>query len=55
MESPPSAFAPAPPDSSDDDSLILWMLSLSAAERLEVLQGFVDSASELQREQDAPV
>ncbi len=30
-----------------DDSLILWMLSLSPSERLEVAQGFVDSVLEL--------
>jgi hypothetical protein len=31
----------------EDDSLIRWMLSLSPAERLQVLQGFVESVSEL--------
>ena len=30
-----------------DLSLIRWMLSLSPEERLAVLQGFVDSATEL--------
>jgi len=36
-----------------DDSLVVWTLSLSPADRLAVLQGFVDSASELRREQPA--
>jgi hypothetical protein len=30
-----------------DPSLVRWMLSLSPAERLEVLQGFADSVWEL--------
>ena len=30
-----------------DRSLIRWMLSLTPAERLDVLQGFVDSVEEL--------
>ena len=28
---------------SDDDPLILWMLSLTPTQRLEVAQGFIDS------------
>jgi len=32
-----------PPGEGDDDSLILWMLSLSPTQRLGVAQGFVDS------------
>jgi hypothetical protein len=28
---------------SDDDALILWMLSLTPTQRLEAAQGFVDS------------
>jgi hypothetical protein len=32
-----------------DVSLIRWMLSLSEDERLDVLQGFVDSVTELGR------
>lgn len=39
----------------EDDSLIRWMRSLSPAERLQVLQGFVDSVSELRRDQSASV
>ena len=39
----------------EDDSLIGWMLSLTPAERLAVLQGFVDSASELRREQPTTI
>ncbi|MBL8200933.1 MAG: hypothetical protein JNK40_08180 [Chromatiales bacterium] len=38
-----------------DVALVGWMLSLTPAERLEVLQGFVDSVSELRRDQSAPV
>lgn len=39
----------AEPEDSVDVTLIRWMLSLSAEERLAVLQGFVDSAAELRR------
>ncbi len=46
-ESRPEHADVSPPDA--DYSLILWMLSLSPAERLEVLQRFVDSAAELGR------
>lgn len=48
-----AAAAPAapPPDASTDDgvdiTLIRWMLSLTPSERLDVLQGFVDSTFEL--------
>lgn len=38
-----------------DVALVRWMVSLTPAERLEVLQGFVDSVSELRRDQSAPV
>jgi hypothetical protein len=42
---------PAPlPEATEDEvdvSLIRWMLSLSEDERLDVLQGFVDSVAEL--------
>jgi len=31
----------------EDDGLILWMLSLTPAQRLEVAQGFVDSVQAL--------
>lgn len=41
----------APDDVYDNDvvdvTLIRWMLSLSPEERLEVLQGFVDSVAEM--------
>ena len=37
---------PRSPDEGDT-SLIRWMLTLSPEERLAVLQGFVDSATEL--------
>lgn len=38
------ANAPPPSESPEvDDSLILWMLSLTPTQRLEVAQGFVDS------------
>jgi hypothetical protein len=38
-----------------DGSLIRWMLGLSPAERLQVLQSFVDSVSEMRRDQSAAV
>lgn len=38
-----------PPAETDDDSLILWMLSLTSAQRLEVAQGFADSVAVLRR------
>jgi hypothetical protein len=41
------------PDDGVDVTLIRWMLSLSPAERLAVLQGFVDSIAELTRESPA--
>jgi hypothetical protein len=47
-----AAGDPGPPTDADegiDVSLIRWMLSLSAEERLAVLQGFVDSVAELTR------
>lgn len=37
------------PGETDDDSLILWMLSLTSAQRLEVAQGFADSVAMLRR------
>jgi hypothetical protein len=37
------------PDDGVDVSLIRWMLSLTPAERLAVLQGFADSVAELSR------
>lgn len=36
-----------PEDDGVDVSLIRWMLSLTPEERLDVLQGFVDSVAEL--------
>lgn len=33
----------AAPAATDDDALILWMLSLTPTKRLEAAQGFVDS------------
>lgn len=38
-----------PMDTTDDDALIRWMISLQPAERLAVAQGFVDSVVELER------
>ena len=38
-----------------DLSLIRWMLSLAPEERLQVLQGFVDSTSELRHAQSTEV
>lgn len=50
-----SDAAPEVCEPDENDSLIRWMLSLSPAERLQVLQGFVDSASELRRDERAEV
>ena len=36
-----------PAEAEPDDALILWMLSLTPTQRLEVLQGFVDSVRAL--------
>jgi hypothetical protein len=36
-----------PDDDGVDVTLIRWMLSLSQEERLDVLQGFVDSVAEM--------
>lgn len=46
MEPDPSERTAEPETSPDgvDDSQILWMLSLTPTERLEVLQDFVDGA-----------
>ena len=38
---------------SDDDALILWMLSLTPTQRLEVAQGFVDSVLALRNGRSA--
>ncbi|HWU87863.1 MAG TPA: hypothetical protein VN253_11340 [Kofleriaceae bacterium] len=38
---------PPPDDDGVDVTLIRWMLSLSPEERLDVLQGFVDSVAEM--------
>jgi hypothetical protein len=40
---PRPAEMDAIPRQDDDDALILWMLSLTPTQRLEVAQGFVDS------------
>lgn len=37
----------------DDDALILWMLSLTPAQRLEAAQGFVDSVMALRNARPA--
>lgn len=42
-EKEPVESSPVPVDLPDDDALILWMLSLTPTQRLEVAQGFVDS------------
>lgn len=44
--------APLASHEGDDDSLILWMLSLSPTQRLEVAQGFVDSVRALRNDQE---
>lgn len=38
---------PAEEAGEPDDALILWMLSLTPAQRLEVAQGFIDSIQAL--------
>lgn len=55
MEHPDVAAAIDFHEPDEDDSLMRWMLSLSPAERLQVLQGFVDSVSELRREQPTAI
>ena len=40
---------PFPGISSDDEALILWMLSLTPTQRLAVAQGFVDSVMALRK------
>jgi hypothetical protein len=45
LEAP--ATLDTPPSEQEDDGLILWMLSLTPAQRLEVAQGFVDSVRAL--------
>jgi hypothetical protein len=45
-EEPRTEPAPLEPGE-PDDALILWMLSLTPAQRLEVAQGFVDSIQAL--------
>ncbi|HUQ04819.1 MAG TPA: hypothetical protein VM261_20095 [Kofleriaceae bacterium] len=52
IESPAQPSEPGELDGVDDGvdvSLIRWMLSLTPAERLAVLQGFADSVAELSR------
>jgi hypothetical protein len=39
----PSSPSPLAEQEQEDDGLILWMLSLTPTQRLEVAQGFVDS------------
>ena len=52
-ESPPiepktqATNEPGQPANTGDDSLILWMLSLTPTERLQVAQGFVNSIQAL--------
>lgn len=55
MSSPDTSPLALASGTREDDSLIGWMRSLSPAERLQVLQGFVDSVSELRRDQSTPV
>lgn len=43
-ETAPPESQPADPNPAEpDDALILWMLSLTPTQRLEVAQGFIDS------------
>lgn len=43
----PAQDQPLPEEWDDDDDLILWMLSLTPTQRLQVAQGFVDSVRAL--------
>jgi hypothetical protein len=45
--------APQQVGDQDDDLLILWMLSLTPAERLNVAQGFADSLWRIANEREA--
>lgn len=51
---PPSSQPEEPQQDweNDDDPLILWMLSLTPAERLDVAQGFADSLWRITRERE---
>jgi hypothetical protein len=45
---PEQRIEPTPVEAdAPDDALILWMLSLTPAQRLEVAQGFIDSIQAL--------
>ena len=47
LEPTESPARTTPAETEPDDALILWMLSLTPTQRLEVLQGFVDSVRAL--------
>jgi hypothetical protein len=42
-----AALVPEEQQTEPDDALILWMLSLTPTQRLEVAQGFIDSVQAL--------
>jgi hypothetical protein len=45
--SSPAQDRPLPEEWEDDDALILWMLSLTPTQRLQVAQGFVNGVRAL--------
>ena len=47
LEPAESPGGTTPAETEPDDALILWMLGLTPTQRLEVLQGFVDSVRAL--------
>ena len=47
VPSPPNQASSLSEEWDDDDSLILWMLSLTPTQRLKVAQGFVHSVHAL--------
>jgi hypothetical protein len=53
LQPEPAAGVPSISENGVDLTLIRWMLSLSPAERLEVLQQFVTSVERIRAENDA--
>jgi len=50
LDTPEAVEQPlSPPDATDDDSLILWMLSLTPTERLRAAEGFLRSIRTIRR------
>ena len=53
LERVDSGSDPSTSSETDDDALILWMLSLTPTQRLEAAQGFVDSVMALRNGRSA--